>query len=121
MLAAIQPNSVAAAIIAKSLEDGAGLRRAHEDAMDYQRRRHKAGEPDVQFWGLTATQNFYISMLPTVTPVQYRAQGSNDPNLAWCQVNTARVGRVTDRGGEEATLVPGKEPDFSPSPSRRLG
>ena len=48
MLAAIQPGSVAALIIAESMEDGAGIRRAHADAMHWLRRREEAGEENVE-------------------------------------------------------------------------
>lgn len=43
MCAAIQLDSVEAGIIAESVEDGAGIRRAHEDACDWLRRRHESG------------------------------------------------------------------------------
>ena len=124
MLAVIQPNSVVTAIIAKSMEDGAGLRRAHEDDMDYQYRWHEAGDPDVQFWGLVTARNFYISMSPTVTPVQRRAQGSNGPDSALCQaafrwetqlllrtqveIPPERGGSLTEEEKKLSTLVPGK-------------
>jgi ribosomal protein S3 len=48
MLAAIQLNSVVARIIAKSMENGAGIRRAHQNAMQWLRRRIEAGEQNVE-------------------------------------------------------------------------
>ena len=73
-----------AAIIAESIEDGAGIRRAHSDVMDWLRRRHESGKQDMRYWGLSATYACYLRMNPTVTVVQKRAQDSNDQELAWC-------------------------------------
>ena len=84
-LMAVPLDSVGASIIAKSMEDGAGIRRAHADAMDWLRRRHEAGEADVPYWGLSATYACYLRMQPTVTVVQKRGQGNSDPASAWCQ------------------------------------
>ena len=64
MLAAIQPNSVAALIIAESMEDGSGIRCAHQDAMEWLRRRVEAGEQDVEYWGLWATYSCYLRIKP---------------------------------------------------------
>ena len=48
-LMSIPLNSVAAAIIAESMEDGAGIRRAHSNAMDWLRRRKESGEDNMQY------------------------------------------------------------------------
>ena len=92
MLAVIAPNSVAALILAKSMEDSAGIRRAHLDAREHQCRRHEAGEPNVEFWGLSASYSMHRRMKPIETVVQKRAQGSSDDESAWCQ---ACMGWVT--------------------------
>ena len=84
-LMAIPLGSVAAAIIAESMEDGAGIRRAHLDVLDWLYQRVESGKQDVQWWGLSATYSCYLRMNPTVTVVQKRAQGSDDPESAWCQ------------------------------------
>ena len=85
MLIRVPLGSTAAEIIAESMTDGAGIRRAHSDAMDWLRRRHESGEENVPYWGVSASYECYRRMNPTVTIVQKRAQGSSDPNSAWCQ------------------------------------
>jgi hypothetical protein len=92
MLVAIQPNSVAALIIAESMEDGAGIRRAHQDAMEWLRRRVEAGQQNMEYWCLLATYTCHLRMKLTVTVVQKRGQGSNDTKKSWCQ---ACMGWVT--------------------------
>ena len=99
MLAAIQLNSVVARIIAKSIEDGAGIRRAHQNAMQWLRRRIEAGEQNVEYWGLSATYACHLRMKPTVTVVQKRGQGSNDPESAWCQACMGWVTQLLVRTG----------------------
>ena len=47
MLAAIPLDSPAGRIVAEAMEDGNGIRRAHADVMDWLRRRHDRGEPNV--------------------------------------------------------------------------
>ena len=99
MLAAIQPDSVAALIIAESMEDGAGIRRAHQDAMHWLRRRQESGEQDVEYWGLSTSYACYLRMKPTVTVVQKRCQGSDDPRSAWCQACLGWVTQLLVRTG----------------------
>ena len=48
--ASIQLDSVAADIIAESMEDVAGIRRAHKDVCAWLRRRHESGEQNVLYW-----------------------------------------------------------------------
>lgn len=83
MMAAIELGSVASEIIAESMEDGAGSRRAHEDVCDWLRRRHESGEEDVPHWGPSATYSCYLRMKPVVTVVLKRAQGSDDEKSVW--------------------------------------
>ena len=97
MLVAIPLDSPAARIIAESMEEGAKIRRAHQNVLDWLRRRHEAGENNVQYWGLSATYSCYLRMNPTVTVVQKRAQGSDDPNSAWCQACMAWVTQLLIR------------------------
>ena len=67
------------------MEDGNGIRRAHADVMDWLRRRNDGGELNVLWWGLSSTYSCFLRMSPTVTVVQKRAQGGEDPQSAWCQ------------------------------------
>ena len=99
MLAAIPPGSVAALIIAESMEDGAGIRCAHADAMHWLRRRQEAGEENVEYWGLSATYSCFLRMKPTVSVVQKRSQGSDDPESAWCQACLGWVTQLLVRTG----------------------
>ena len=55
MLTAIKPNTVAALIIAEAMEDGSGIRGAHEGVMNWLRLRRNCGERGVPHWGLSAT------------------------------------------------------------------
>ena len=101
MLRAVPLDSIGAAIIAESMEDGSGIRRAHSDAMDWLRRRHESGEADVPHWGLSATYQCYLRMQPTVTVVMKRAQGSTDPSSAWCQACHGWVTQLLIRTRQE--------------------
>ena len=69
LLASIQLNSVAAHIIAESMEDSAGIRRVHSDVCDWLRRRRESGEENVPYWGLSATYACYLHLKPVVTVV----------------------------------------------------
>ena len=91
-MASIQLNSVEAAIISESMEDGAGIQRVHKGVSDWLRRRHDSGEKHVSYWGLLATYACYLRLQPLVTVVQKRSQGSEDPDSIWCQ---ACMGGVT--------------------------
>ena len=82
-LMAVTPNSVAALLFAELSEDGAGIRRAHEDVLFWLRRRRESGEKYMPYWGLSSTYPCYLRMNQTVTVVQKLSQGSDDPNLAW--------------------------------------
>jgi len=97
MLTAIKPNTVAALIIAEAMEDGSGIRGAHEGVMNWLRLRRNCGERDVPHWGLSATYGCYQRMNPTVTVVQKRSQGSDDPHSAWCQACMAWVTQLMVR------------------------
>ena len=79
-MSSIQLNSVEAAILAESMEDGAGIQRAHKDVSDWLRRRHDSGDKNVPYWGLSATYACYLRLQPVVTVVQKRSQGSEDPD-----------------------------------------
>ena len=85
MLVAIPLDSPLARIISEAMEDGNGIRRAHADVMDCLRCRNNGGELNVLWWGLSSTYSCFLRMSPTVTVVQKRAQGSDDPQSAWCQ------------------------------------
>ena len=91
-MASIQLNSVEAAIIAESMEDGAGIQQAHKDVSDWLRRRHDSGEKNVPHWGISATYACYLRLQLVVTVVQKRSQGSEDPDSIWCH---ACMGWVT--------------------------
>ena len=85
MIATIPLDSPAAKIIANAMESGASIRQARDEVEDWLRRRHESGEINVQRLGPSATYSCYLCTNPTVTVVQKRAQGSDDPDSAWCK------------------------------------
>ena len=84
-LTAIKPNSVATLIIAEAMDDGSGIRRVHEDGLYWLLLCTEYGERDMSHWGLLAPYACYQQMNPTVSVVQKRSQGSDDPHSAWYQ------------------------------------
>ena len=101
MIAAIPLDSPAAKIIADAMESGASIRQAHAEVEDWLRRQHESGEENVKWWGLSATYSCYLRMKPTFTVVQKRAQGSDDPDSAWCKACLGWVTQLLVRTQQE--------------------